>query len=275
MKKSMNRIFHEKWQQTDGMLKEALEAACENVEASADLKRRIDNSILTGQMQEEYCMKHFSIKKVAIGVAAACLIVGTVGAAASGLRSYTGGSSGIPDYTNFQDMVKAEETAGYEVDAVESFTNGYKLKGIHIGEISMQNGDGTTEETQKDISIDYRRGAEKIFFDARELFAGENEGNLWNSVPQKTLQCGDVTVRFSQTTYKSVPPDYEATQEDKEQEAAGTLMIGYGASEIEVKEYYHTGWIKDGILYSIGGFNLPLSADEMLNMAKEVIEKGN
>lgn len=272
MKKCMNHISYEKLRQTDIMLKEALEAACENVEASDDLKRRIDNEILMENKKEEYHMKHFSMKKVVIGVAAACLIVGTVGVAASGIGGYISYGSVNPDYTDFQSMAKVEEEVGYEVDAVESFSNGYKLKDVHVGETTMQNTDGTSAGPQKDIRIDYRRGEEQIFFMARKLFTGETED--FGSVPQKTLQCGDVTVRFSQTTYKSVPPDYEPTEEDKKREAAGILMIGYGSTEVEVSEHYYAGWVKEGILYSISGFDLSLNADEILNMAKEIIEKG-
>ena len=51
-------------------LKEALAQECEDMTASRDLKDRIDAEIL--ERQKEADMKHFSVKKLIIGVAAGC-----------------------------------------------------------------------------------------------------------------------------------------------------------------------------------------------------------
>lgn len=76
-------------------------------------------------------------------------------------------------------------------------------------------------------------------------------------------------------TYKAVPPDYELTEEDKENMESDNFQLGYGSQEVEVRQYYATIWVKDGKVYDLGGFDLSISADEMLNMAKEIVESGN
>lgn len=275
MKKSINRISHRKWQQEDEIIKDAFQALAEQIEAPDYLKKQIDNRLLKESEKEEHRMRHFSIKKTVTAVAAACLLVGTVCVAASGMKSYVGHGSNIPDYTDFQDMEKAEKEVGYEIKALESFSNGFKLKGIHIGDITMQNEDGTAKESQKDIKLAYERGNETIFVDSRRLFAGETpESFSLDKTPDKTLQCGDIKVRFSRNTYKAVPPDYEMTEEEKKLVEEGSLMIGYGSKEVQTNEYFYTMFIKDNILYEIVGFDLSESADGLLNMCREIIENG-
>lgn len=275
MKKSITRISHRKWQQEDEIIKDAFQVLAEQIEAPDYLKKQIDNRLLEESEKEEHRMRQFSIKKTVIAVAAACLLVGTVCVAASGLKSYVGHSSNIPDYTDFQDMEKAENEVGYEIRAVESFSNGFQLKGIHIGDITMQNEDGTAKESQKNIKLAYERGNETILVDSRRLFAGETpESFSRDKTPDKALQCGDITVRFSRNTYKAVPPDYEITEEEKKLVEEGSLMIGYGSKEVQTNEYFYTMFIKDNILYEIAGFDLSESADGLLNMCREIIENG-
>ena len=84
-------------------------------------------------------MKHMSIKKVAVGVAAACLAVGTAAIAGNGLISIVGHGSSGSDYTKFEDLEKAEAEIGYSIDAVENFSNGFRFEGIGIIEQAAKN----------------------------------------------------------------------------------------------------------------------------------------
>lgn len=78
-----------------------------------------------------------------------------------------------------------------------------------------------------------------------------------------------------QQTKKAVPPDYELTKEDKKNMESDNFQLAYGFQEVEVQQYYATIWVKDGKVYDLGGFDLSISAGEMLNMAKESVESGN
>lgn len=276
MKKQENTIFHKEWEQSDQMIKTALHGICGRMEASDELKRRIDCQLEKGRsIDMEKNRKIFSVKKVVIGTAAACLVVGTVCIAGSGLKTYYSSGSNIPNYTKFADLAKAEVQAGYEVDAVETFENGFTAEGIHLQNVLIENEAGQTEGEGTEISIPYNKGGEIISFNAREIFAVENAEQLMNGrTPDKQLQVGDIQVIFTQTTNKFVPPDYELTEEDKKNMEREDFNLAYGSSEVDVNQGYYVSWIEDNILYSFYGSDLSISPEEMLRMAEEVIENG-
>lgn len=275
MKKNANTIFHKKWERSDRMTKDTLTDICERIEASDELKRQIDCRIERVSEKEEHYMKRISMKKVIIGVAVACLAVGTVGIAGSGMKSYIGGTSARADYTEFKDLEKAETEVGIETNAVSKFSNGFTFDGIYIGDLAIQNEAGQEEGNEKEMKIMYRKSNETIMFNARRLFDVESAEGLMNEVtPDKSLQVGDTLAVFVQTTNKFVPPDYELTEEDKANMEKENYNLAYGSSEVEVNQGYHVKWIENGILYSFYGSDLSISPDEMLKMAKEVIESG-
>ena len=280
MKKSVNYIFCKEKKAWNGMEAEVagvLGSISERIEASEELKGRIDNQIRT-LVKEERGMNHFNIKKVAVGVAAACLLVGTVCVAGTGVKSYTGGTSVKADYQSFADMAKAEEKVGYQVDAVERFGNGFVLDGgIHISNDAIENQAGQKEEKQKGIFLEYRRGADDIFFHVRKLYSSEAETLLSDhSTWDKVVQEDGIDFYYSQSIHKVVPDDYEITEADKADIESGKLQIAYGGGQdVEVRQSYFTGWIKDGKVYVLNGFDLSIGADEMLDMAKEIAGSGN
>jgi hypothetical protein len=276
MKSKKDCMIHKDWDEKDEILKETLYEMSGRISASESLKRQIDSRLFKEEKGRTISMKRFSMKKMAIGVAAACLVLGTASIAGSGIKSYVSHGSVIPDYTKFEDLGKAEEKAGYRIDAVEVFENGYKMKSIDISDVSLQNEAGQKEQEQKEIYIYYEKpGAERIWLSACKLFAGETAETAFNiSAADKTMQYGDVIMIFNKTTYKFVPPDYELTDEDQKALESGAVEISYGTSAVEIKEAYSVGWMKDGIVYNLGGFDLAITADDMFEMAGEIIESG-
>lgn len=275
MKKSVNYIFCKEkntWSGMDAEVADILVRMGERIEASGELKKRIDHQIRTS-VKEERGMKHLSMKKVAIGVTAACLLVGTVCVAGTGIKSYVGSTSVKADYQNFTDMAKAEEKIGYRVDAVERFSNGFVLDdGIHISNEAVKNQAGQEEERQKGISMEYKRGEDDIFFRVRKLYSGEDETALSGcSTWDKVVEENGINFYYSQRIYKVVPDDYKITEAEQADIESGKLQIAYdGGQDTEVSQAYYAGWIKDGKLYALSGFDLSISADEMLGMAKEI-----
>lgn len=273
MKKNRDFIFYNEWEQTDRAAKDALSDICDRIEASDNLKQRIESRIESVSVKEEHYMKRISMKKVIIGVAAACLMVGTVCIAGSGMKIYIGGTSAVPDYREIEELKKVEAEAGFEVKAVSDFTNGFTMDGIHIGDLELQNEAGQTESKGKDVKVMYQKNDELIMLSVRKIFDTESEEGLMNeTTPDKTLQVGDTRVVFTQTTNKFVPPDYELTEEDKANMEKEDYNLAYGSSEVEINQGYHAIWVEDGIVYSFYGSDLSLSPDDMLGMAKEVIE---
>lgn len=48
-------------------------------------------------------------------------------------------------------------------------------------------------------------------------------------------------------------------------------FIAYGSDKVEIQKSAAVEWTKNGIRYQLIGFDLSLSADEMFDMAEEVM----
>ncbi|MDE5598156.1 MAG: hypothetical protein K2J04_10010, partial [Lachnospiraceae bacterium] len=113
----------------DKRIRETLQKSCDEIFASQSLKQKIDESI---SLKEEKSMKTISMKKVAIGVAAACLLLS--GAVFAGHTAYmAAGVPSMPEYEAYEQIGEAEARLGYTADHVETFRNGYSFAGASIG----------------------------------------------------------------------------------------------------------------------------------------------
>lgn len=259
----------------DEFIRNTLQNTGMRIAASESLKQRIDFQIADRSVKEERKMKRINMKKVVLGVAAACVMVGTIAIAGSGVVSYMRHGSSVPDYTKFEDMGKAEAEIGYSVDCVESFGNGFRLEGIHIIENVLQDESGQTLGEKKSLQISYAKGGEEVDAYCGKLLPIEKEDITEIGDYDRTLEKDGVMIGYTSSIYKAVPPDYEPTEEDQKAMESGRLQIGYGSAEIETSQYSCVVWVKDGIQYELMGFDVSLSADEMFQMAQEMIENGN
>lgn len=259
----------------DEFIRDTLKNTGTRIAASESLKQRIDFQIADRSVKEEHKMKRMNMKKVVLGVAAACVMVGTIAIAGSGVVSYMGHSSSVPDYTKFEDMGKAEAEIGYSVGGVESFSNGFGLQGIHIVEDTLKDESGQTLGEKKSLHITYSKGREEVDVYCEKLLPIEKEDIMELGEYDRTLETDGVTMGYTSSTYKAVPPDYQPTEEDKKAMESGHLQIGYGSAEIKTSQYSRVVWVKDGVRYEIMGFDVSLSADEMLRMAQEMVENGD
>ena len=99
----------------------------------------------------------------------------------------------------------------------------------------------------------------------------------------KLIPSGDIiaTVNGTNLYYvhyinKLVSDDYELTEQDKKDQASGKVVFSYddSASQIEVSQVQSVNWNKDGIQYDLLQIDGKLSAGELADMAKEVINNG-
>ncbi len=249
-------------------IKRALEIECQDVTASRHLKERIDDEILNSQ-KEAATMKHLSVKKMMIGVAAACLLVGG-GAYAAGHAAHLSSGHNLMDaYTSYEDMDKAQQKLGYAVDSAESFANGYQFDRMFVDDVDGWDENGNKVYTFQELMIHYKREGEQSDMYMAIHRPVEQTGR--DKQPDATRTCGDITLYYDEYTYKFVPPDYEPTEEDKANEAKPGYYISYGSAEVEIKRSTGVTWEKDGIYYNLAGFDLNLSSDEMFDMAEQVI----
>lgn len=247
-------------------IKDVLTLECDGLTASQDLKDRIDEEILTSQ--EAKSMKHLSAKKLIIGVAVGCLLISGGAFAAGHAVSVSSHSDWRDGCNSYSGMEEQEKKLGYKVDSVEQFANGYTFAKAVVGESEGKDQDKNKVYTNKFMSIEYARDAEPTV----SLYIEKPAGSYARSKPaEATKVCGDVTLHFDSATYKFVPPDYELTAEDKTNQEKDNYFISYGSDKVEIQKGYHLEWQKDGIRYEIIGFDLNLTADEMFDMAEEIV----
>lgn len=248
-------------------IRDVLALECDSTTASRALKDRIDEKILESEKEVEN-MKHLSVKKLAIGVALGCLLVsGGVFAAghAVSLTSHHYHQDDIRDYGRLSEM---EQKLGYTVDAVEEFANGYRFDHMELDDVKGKDEGGNELYTFKSLDIIYTKSGENRV----SLFIEKPvEIPVRSRTPGATRICGDVTLSYDALTNKQVPPDYVLTEEDKVNEARGDFYISVGTAEVEIHQNQMVTWDIDGVRYQLLGFDLHLSAEDMFDMAEEIM----
>ena len=248
-------------------IKNVLALQCDGVTASRDLKDRIDRQILESQ-KEAGNMKKLSIKKLVIGVAVGCLLVSGGAFAAGRVVSLTSHSYLWDAYRSYGDMDKAQAKLGYQTDAVESFSNGYRFEQMSVDDVNGTDEDGNAVYTYKNFNICYKKSGEpSVWLDASKPV----EASARSRAPEATREVNGITLYYNTTTYKIVPPSYELTEEDQANLEKDNFTISYGSSEVQIQLASDVTWEKDGVEYALMGFDLNLSADEMFDMAEEVM----
>lgn len=253
-------------------IKDALTQECNNITLSPSIKDGINKRIRNNQ-EEVMNMKHFNLKKVAIGVAAACLLIpGGVYAAGHATALVSHSTLGAQYKSYDGDMGKAEDKLGYDVQTVENFDNGYSFKAMEVTDVQGLDDNSNKLYTYKDMTIYYEKaGCPSIYLDMYRPVENYEQ----TKTPNATKACGDITLYYDEYTYKSVPADYELTAEDENNEQRDDYYISVGSDEVEINLSQGVTWeTADGTHYNLAGFDLGLSADEMFTMAEEIIENG-
>lgn len=246
-------------------IKDVLTLECDGLTVSQDLKDRIDEKILTSQ--EAGNMKHLSVKRLVIGVAVGCLLISGSVFATGKVASYSSHSSATSESRSYSEMDKQEKKLGYEVDSVERFANGYQFEKMVVGDQVGRDEDGNQVSTSKFMSITYQRSGEPTV----SLYIDKSLESVTDMGADASRVCGDTILYYNSATYKFVPADYELTAEDKMNQETADYFISYGSSEVEIQKNATVTWQKNGISYQLLGFDLNLSADEMFDMAEEVM----
>lgn len=275
-------------QKFDSGIKAALERECDGISASDELKRRIDETI---REKEENSMKHMSVKRLCIGVAAACLLASGVTAFAGGAAYFVAASATEPIWTDYTQLGRLEKELGYGVDSVERFENGYAFAGVSVETIEAYTGEHDKMYSIPSMNIRYKNGDKKMDLNI-------NEKPMQSASPKEPVaikKCGDIDLRYDEYAYKIVlvNDSYVPTKEDEIATQRGDYSISYvtvtvnekektadeeiaitSCDEGNVRQSMSVSWEKDGISYELLGDDLDMSADEMFAMAEEILSAG-
>ena len=209
--------------------------------------------------------KHFSIKKMIIVIAVIGLLGSTACLAAGKITSLVGGSDGerCTDFAKLDSMV---DKLGYEVKAIESFQNGFTFENMNIGNTTGMDDDGNAVASYKELWVDYTKENERLNLIICKPLPEEAR------TAKQTGEYKGITISYYIDTYKFVPEDYELTEEDKENEKKDDYYISYGSDEVTLNQISYVNWTDNGIHYSIMGSDTSLTAEDMIQMAEEIID---
>lgn len=259
-----------KWQEIDNYIKDSLIQQASQVSASEQMKWKIDQSIRNDEVREISKMRNWSIKKK-IGLA---VIVGVLASTAC----FAGGAvtsivaHGHPEWMRlaYEDITKAEKDLGFEVQAVQTFNNGYTFKDLDIIENKGMDDEGNVMENYKSASICYiKENAPKVSLDIEK-----KKDDVENRTANETKQYKGVALSYYLDHYKFVPEDYELTEEDKANLEREDYEISYGSDEdeIEEKEIHSVHWEIGDVSYNLMVFDTDMTTAELFDMAEEIID---
>lgn len=258
---------------SDNIITNALKLHADAIEASPVMKEKIDQAILKQEnnvfKNERSTSMKWNIKKVAVAALGVCLLTGGVCYAGEKVAYYV--SSGAPSsyQTDFSSIDSLSNEAGINVNAVEAFANGYTFEEAGIDNTAAY---GEDQKLYEFSELVIRYGKEglpsiSIFAEDAAYYVGTDERLIYDAV----RECDGVEIKCYTVTHKFVPTDDDLTDEDRANMDNPNYNFACGTDEVEIKQSMSVNWIKDGVYYHMFGFDLPLSAEEMLDMAEEMI----
>ena len=208
--------------------------------------------------------------------AALMLVLGISAFAIWGIPRFTG-THPMPktaEYTSLSALPEIEKDVGYPVTVPEHFSNGYAFSMLRVdGEAVF----GESYEVLKEyysVHVTYTRDGEpdlSLSLSPVSEFESISEAPARTPSEQRTVS--GVTVDLNRDHYKVVPEDYEKTEDDLAQEAAGHYYISFGSDQIEEREVASAEFKLDKVSYTLMDMAAKeASLDTLTRMAGEIIE---
>lgn len=255
---------------TDERIDELLHETLTAVHPDDVLNQKIRDRIMAENAGKENKMRRTGVKKTFIIAAACCLLFSTVVIASTGIIKYSVAHSTSGEYTDYEDIAKAEDRAEIKIKAPENFSNGYTFKEASVVESEDRGENDEVINKFKEIMVAYtKEGEDKIavYTMPAQFFTKKAP----ETADESTLIDG-IDVYYFTAAYKWVRPDYELTDEDIQRQEAGELNISVGASENRETMVCNCMWIQDGVGYDLLCTDSAIPADTMFEMAREIIQ---
>lgn len=245
-------------EKTDQILRQTLSPIIPDEHLNQNLKREM----------EAKKMKGFGMKKAIVLAAACCLLVGTVSLASSGKIVTLIAGPGLNTYTSFEQLSRVEEKAGFEIDAVEEFSNGYTFSEMEVSDYTGLDENDTIVSWNKGIGIYYEKTGSETLYLKTEKAASDNDGGR---TPEQTMDINGITVNYYTDTCKLTMVEYEVTAEEMRITERRDHNIVNGADGNAENQVSSVEWIKGDVRYMITNLSSVTPAEELFGMAKELI----
>lgn len=250
---------------------QVLQERSDEVIAPPSLKQHIDMELDKRIMEEHHIMKRWDIKKIVVFAAICCFVLSMGVFAAGQVTGYVTSLKPDKNYNSYTELSKAKESAGFNFKSIENFSNGYQFISMSVSTTDKTDDDFNRVGSFQEWSADYcNEAGEQISLYSHEI---QEESSDEGHSPNETFTINGIQINYYVDHYKFVPVDYELTDEDMANEEKGNYYISYGSDEIEECDYVSVDWQEDGICYYFLGNETKLSADELFEMAGEVINQ--
>lgn len=259
-----NKVYDEK-------IKSTLVEEAKQIEASEELLDKIKKDIYEQEDKEIMGSKVRKIKKgrrVAVMVASLVLIGSLTVMGVTMGKSWVGYSNN--KYKTFPSQEKVLKDVGFSPKYPKSLPGGFEYVRGGTGKSTLSDAGNVLTET-KEIDLSYKKENEESLINLSitqvdEKFLDNNESKLVGDF-------NGIDLYYYNKDYKFVPADYELTEEDKKARESGELEISFGASEISFSDVQGLSWYEGGLHYMIMGNDHGFTVEEMIDMAKVVIQQ--
>lgn len=251
-------------------IKEALLNISNQVEASDQLRLRVNKAMKQQTQKEGFLMKkRLSLKSAVILAAILCLTTVTVFAATQ-VSQYLSTSSSKPTYTSFPTEKALQKDLGFVPNNLETFSNGYTFQEAVIGNTTPVDENGKKMGDYKFISYTYVSGKDNKV----NLYANKQLPGATSDSKEINTDYKGVTLSYSSQKYKFVPADYQLTEQDKKAQESGEIMFTYGSDAVQDSIVQNVTWTdSEGISYDLMASDSKLQQTDLTAMAKEIVDK--
>ena len=182
------------------------------------------------------------------------------------ITSHISVSSSKPTYTKMVTSEQMKKDFGFTANLLENFENGYTFKNGGIINNKGLDENGHTMIEYKELNMAYEKEDKRASLSVNNTLVDEEMEEILTTTYE------DIKLYYKEITFKHVPSDYKMTKQDKEDEATGKYIFGFGSSEISIQQTQFLHWSMDSLNFLILVSDDGLVKDDMIAMAKELID---
>ena len=240
--------------------------------ALGTMKTAIDQRIDREEDRRKSEMKRqtkWTTRRVVAAVVLMCLVIGTGAMAAGKVVSTRSGSSRADVVEDYERAGEVLQQAGLSGRIPESLRD-YQYAGAVPQKEEDMDEAGQVIRSYYGVGVEYQKDGTSLYLDLEPNFGVEDDST---HTAQITRTAGDVTLYYNERIDVLVPDGYELTEEEKDLES-DTYYFSYAGTEQEREEHSVKSVLfnADGLTYVLLGFDSPLTAEDFLSMAQEVLE---
>ena len=238
-------------------------------EPSVNYRRKVEASLASLPREKEKCYMKIN-KRFAVPVMALVLVLalGTGLIATGTVTQIFSGSSSRPTYTEVPTEEQLKDDLDFVPSVPSSLSGEYTFEDSVIGKEKGTDDEGNVLTKQKFLATTYSNGTERI-----SLYASPTNDLMTQTSGTVVEQYNGVDLYYDSYTAKYVPVGYEMTEQDLADEAAGTYVFSEGEVEkVETEVVQNLTWISNGVAYDLLATGSPLTQQQLIAMAKEVLD---